>query len=80
MNMIYGFGGMRSDGDVLSFKPSIPKKWQKYAFTITVRGSVLNVEISANKAIFKIIEGGNINIEIFDKKYEITKEGVEIEY
>ncbi len=80
MNMVYGFGGMRSDGDILSFKPSIPRNWKKYSFTITVRGSILKVEIKPNKAVFKILDGNAVNVEIYNKQYEITKEGVEIEY
>ncbi len=80
MNMIYGFGGMRSDGDMLSFKPNIPKKWDRYAFTILVRGSVLKVEVVKGKATFKVLEGAPVTVEIYDKAYEITTEGVEIEY
>lgn len=27
MNIVYGFGGLRSDGEKLSVAPSIPKNW-----------------------------------------------------
>ncbi|HCM14276.1 MAG TPA: family 65 glycosyl hydrolase, partial [Lachnospiraceae bacterium] len=32
MNIVYGFAGMRSDGDILSFSPSIPAAWNGYSF------------------------------------------------
>ena len=80
MNVIYGFGGMRSDGEMLSFRPNMPHKWNGYSFTITVKGNILKVEVSKNRAIFTILQGENIKAEIYDKEYEITKEGVEVEY
>jgi len=80
MNIVYGFGGMRSDADILTFAPKIPKKWNGYSFTIEVRGSILRVEVAKNKATFKIVNGENLNIEIYEKSYTITKEGVEVEY
>ncbi len=80
MNIVYGFGGMRSDGDVLSFAPKMPKKWKGYSFTIIVRGSILHVDVAEGRATFKISEGDSVTVEIFGKKYEITKEGVSVEY
>ncbi len=41
MNIVYGFGGMRSDGELLSFEPSIPSHWSRYCFQVAYRGSVL---------------------------------------
>ena len=80
MNIVYGFGGMRSDGEILTFKPKMPEKWKKYSFTIIVRGSILKVEVSDKKAVFTVLEGENVEISIYDKKYEITKGGVSVEY
>lgn len=80
MNIVYGFGGMRSDGDILYFSPKIPSKWDKYSFTIVVKGNILKVEVSKNKAIFKLINDSCINVDICGKNYTVTKEGVEIEY
>ena len=80
MNIVYGFGGMRSDGEILTFKPKMPEKWKKYSFTIIVRGSILKVEVSDKKAVFTVLEGENVEISIYDKKYEITKGSVSVEY
>ena len=40
----------------------------------------MKVEVVKNKATFKVLEGDSVTLEIFDKPYEITTEGVEIEY
>lgn len=78
MNIVYGFGGMRSDGEVLAFAPKLPAKWERYSFTIVVRGSILRVEVSRGSASFRIIAGGDCRLQIYGKDYRITKEGVEI--
>ena len=80
MNIVYGFGGMRSDGEILNFKPKMPEKWESYSFTIVVRGSILKVEVSDKKAVFTVLEGDNVEIAVYNKKYEITKGGVTVEY
>ena len=50
MNIVYGFGGMRSDGDVLSFDPWIPAGWKGYLFHVNYRGAVITVEVDQEKA------------------------------
>ena len=34
MNLVYGFGGMRTDGEELSFEPSLPAKWTAFTYRI----------------------------------------------
>lgn len=80
MNIVYGFGGMRTDGEIVSFRPCLPQKWKRYAFTIIVKGSTLTVKVEKGNATFKVVEGDKIDAYIFDKKYAIGKEGLEIEY
>ena len=79
MNVIYGFGGMRSDGDVISFNPNIPKKWNSYSFTITILDSILKVEVKNKKVFFRIVDGNDLNLEIYGQRYCVTKRGVLIE-
>ncbi len=62
MNIVYGFGGMRSDGELLSFKPSIPEHWQSYSFQVAYRGSVIRVEVAQSEAIFRVLVGAPIQI------------------
>lgn len=73
MNIVYGYGGMRSDGEILSFKPQIPEKWKAYEFKIIVRGALLKVRITREKAVFELIEGEKITLKIGNQIYEITK-------
>lgn len=72
MNIVYGFGGMRSDGDILSFRPQIPQKWTAYEFRIIVRNALLKVRVTGKEAVFQLLEGNKITLKIDDKIYEVT--------
>ena len=78
MNIVYGFGGMRTDDEILSFKPTLPKQWNGYQFKILYRGKILTVAIKDGKAKF-VLDGEAEPIRIFDKEYSVGKEGIEVE-
>ena len=48
MNIVYGFGGLRSDGACLSLAPQIPAIWKRYAFKIN-RGKNIRVEVTKDE-------------------------------
>jgi maltose phosphorylase len=79
MNIVYGFGGMRSDGEKLTFAPKIPKKWTGYEFKIIVRGLILAVKVTDKTATFSLHGKGALDICIFDKPYTVTEEPTVVE-
>ena len=79
MNIVYGFGGMRSDGDVLAFKPSIPAHWNHYSFQVTYHGSVLRMEVSQAKAMLCVTDGEPISVRICGQVREVNREGISVE-
>lgn len=78
MNIVYGFGGMRTDDDMLFFKPTLPEKWKGYQFKILYREKVLTVDIRNGRAKF-VLDGDAEPINICGKVYNVGKEGVEVE-
>lgn len=46
MNIVYGFGGLRSDGGTLELSPRIPRGWTGYSFSLKCGGSVLRVAVT----------------------------------
>jgi len=74
MNIVYGFGGMRSDGSILSFAPSIPKNWDGYSFRVTYFGTVIHVEVEKNTVSFRAVNGKSIRIKVYDEIIEIGSE------
>ncbi len=77
MNIVYGFGGMRTDGEIISFAPSIPKEWKSYSFKILINNKILSVKVTSEKAIF-MLDKGEEKIVIHGKEFRITKEQLEI--
>jgi maltose phosphorylase len=78
MNIVYGFGGMRSDGEVLSISPSIPPQWKSYRFQIVYRGSVIKVEVDKSKVSIQVIEGPVVQLKIFGKLYKLDQRGISV--
>jgi len=76
MNIVYGFGGVRTDGDILKLDPKLPDIWQYYTFRIQYEGRTLEVLVEREKTIIHN-DGAPLTINI---KGEITtlKESLEI--
>jgi maltose phosphorylase len=78
MNIVYGFGGMRSDGEMLSFNPSIPEHWKSYNFQVLYRGSILRVEVEHDSAIIRVVDGQPVAILVQGRVQEATWEGLSV--
>ncbi len=72
MNIVYGFGGLRSDGEVLSLAPTIPAQWDSYKFHIVYGGEVVCVEVLKDKVLLKTLGGGEVRLEIYKKEVVIA--------
>jgi maltose phosphorylase len=77
LNLVYGFGGLRSDGEVLSFNPSIPKGWNMFSFNIMYRGTRIHVKINRDFVSYKT-NGGSVPVIVFENEYILNEEGVEV--
>lgn len=76
MNIVYGFGGMRSDGDTLAFTPRIPEQWESYNFQVVYRGSTLRIEVNQAAAIVRLLDGPPTTIALGGELRHLTKAGV----
>ncbi|MHB8131056.1 MAG: glycosyl hydrolase family 65 protein, partial [Mobilitalea sp.] len=74
MNIVYGFGGMRSDQEQLSFSPSIPGDWNGYSFRIHYQNDVIQVEIEKDHATFYTVNGSEIAVTIYGQPIVLQKE------
>ncbi len=76
MNVVYGYGGMRSDGEELVFNPTIPPHWKSYRFQVTYRGSIIRVQVTQAQACIQVVDGGPVTAVIGGELLEITREGL----
>ena len=49
MNIVYGFGGLRSDDEILSIAPVLPKTWNSYSFSFIYHGAKIKVHVDKSK-------------------------------
>ncbi|CAH0120220.1 MULTISPECIES: glycoside hydrolase family 65 protein [unclassified Paenibacillus] len=78
MNIVYGFGGMRSDGDKLLFNPSIPERWNQYSFPITYGGTQLAVEVDRQQVKISVRSGDPVEINVYGQDYIVGPAGIEL--
>lgn len=67
LNIVYGFGGVRSDGDVLVINPTIPEIWNSYAFRLHYRGCNLRVKVLRGRVETQVL-GGSIEVLLCGKR------------
>ncbi len=70
MNVVFGFGGMRCDGDILSFSPCMPSGWKRYSFKIVYNETVITVDVQKDAVTFQT-DGGECPCEIYGKPYTV---------
>lgn len=78
MNIVYGFGGMRSDGKALRFSPAILNRWKRYSFRLIYGGDVLCVEVTGKAAEFRTLGGRPMRIEVYGRPVDVAGEPVSI--
>jgi maltose phosphorylase len=49
MNIVYGFGGLRSDGEEIVLNPVLPEQWTEYEFGFFYRGVHIKVTVTAGE-------------------------------
>ena len=73
-SMIFGFGGMRTDGDVLIFNPTLPAEWKSYRFRVYYQGAKIEVTVDREKIKFQVISGPSVTVNIYGTNYALGSE------
>ena len=69
LSIVQGFAGMKTNNQTLSFSPKLPDKWNSYSFNINYRENKLKVEVNKDGVNITNLEGNDIEINVYDKKY-----------
>ncbi len=62
VTIVFGFGGLLTDGALPSLAPSLPEGWTKYSFLLTLSGSVLRVTVDTVGASIARESGGPVTL------------------
>jgi len=73
MALTYGFGGMRDDGEILTFRPRrSPGQPAKLRFPVTYRGQIMDVEIGPDSTTYSLREGDGLVIRHEDEEIHLS--------
>lgn len=64
MTAVFGFGGVRFDGDTVHVTPHLPAAWRKLAFRLRYRGRVIAFEMTAAETAVKVVSGAPLDIQV----------------
>ncbi len=77
-SMVFGFGGMRTDGDVLIFQPTLPAQWKAYRFRVRYQGAMIEVRVNREWVAFRVISGPSVTVKVYGKDYALDAKGVTV--
>lgn len=74
LTLIYGFAGLRDDGDIISFAPRLPSSIGSLSFYLKIRGNVLSVRINTEGVRYTLVKGTGLSILHYGKKTDLHPE------
>lgn len=74
MNIVYGFGGLISDGKILTLNPCIPKGWEKYTFCLWVGGSLLRIGVTQEEVSLEVLQGDAVKLKLYGREVTADKQ------
>ena len=75
-NIVYGFAGLRSDGELLRFAPRLPERWKALRFSLSYRGRVLEIQMEREGTRFLLRQGEPVELEIHGARYRLGREAL----
>jgi maltose phosphorylase len=72
--MVSGFGGLRTDGDILVLNPKLPMQWDSYCFKIYYNGALVEIKVTQDDVCCRLVEGPAVDVDIYGKQYRISIE------
>ena len=75
INIVFGFGGLRSDPNLkgnLAIAPALPAKWKSYSFRFVYNSSLVLVKVNKGEVLVNIAEGEPVQLVVYNKNYTVT--------
>ena len=72
--LVFGFGGMRDHGGVITFDPRLPESWTALTFRITIRDTRLRVTVRSDSLDLAVEVGSTVTVGVRGKQVTVTNE------
>jgi maltose phosphorylase len=77
-SMIFGYGGLRTDGDLLILTPALPAQWRSYRFRLRYRGALIEVRVNADEVHIQALNGGPVTIRLYGSECAVGTQGLSV--
>jgi alpha,alpha-trehalose phosphorylase len=75
MALVNGFAGLRDiEGHDLRFVPRLPIDWESMSFRLIVRGSRLEVEMTAEATTYRLLDGEPLSLISDGEQFTVSTE------
>lgn len=72
MNIVYGFGGFRSDGEQPALAPVLPPHWKSYTFNLRYRTALVGVKVDAQGSTLTHRDGPAVDLDLKGTKVHLA--------
>jgi len=79
MALVGGFGGMRTHGEGLCFRPQLPPGIMGLSFRLRFQGRVLHVEVRSGVARYSLLSGSELDIAHYGEVFTIGDKAVSMD-
>ncbi len=78
VNIVYGFAGVRTDGEQLSFAPRLPDRWKELSFSIVYRSRIIRITMGREASVFRLEHGQPLEVRIYGKETLLSDEACRV--
>lgn len=70
--IVQGFAQMKTQGNILSFAPLLPKEWEHYSFHVNYRGRLLAVSVNRKEVQIDLKDGPALAMMLYGKDISLS--------
>ena len=78
MTLVYGFAGMRDYDGRISFRPRLPKSWDRLKFQLSLKGQTVEVDMNHLSTTYRLLTGKHLELHHEDDLVVLTPDAPEI--
>ncbi len=72
--LAYGFGGLRDYNGVVTFDPRLPASWDGLTFQVTLHGTRVRVDLTAEQIAFTVLAGASAELSVRGHRVRVSAE------
>ena len=74
MLFVFGFAGLANMREKTNFTPNLPEKFRRLTFSISIRKSLMEVDIKHDETKYTLKKGDKISLSHAEKEFELSSE------